>query len=321
MRAFKVALVTDSKEELPDWVSREIEDSGIELIAKKCGSPEEFLEFGKDADMIWTRGRNDVITEAVLPELKNCKAILRSGSGLDGLPVEAAKKLGIKTLNTPEAIAETVAEHTVALLFALARQIPQHDKAVKSGAWESEPGWAKWHVSRQTLGLVGFGHISQKVLGMLKGFEMQCLIFDPFVKPETILEYGAQPVTFEELLKNSDFLSIHCPLTDQTQHLFGEKEFQMMKQTAFLINTSRGPVVDEKALIKALREGWIAGAGLDVLEQEAPGTDNPLYGLENVIITPHIAAFCDEFWTKFWKCSIQVLQGLRDSVKVEERNR
>ena len=312
MNAFKVALVTDSKEDLPDWVLREIGNSGIELAAKKCGTPEELLKLGKDADVIWTRGKNDVITEAVLPELKNCKAIMRSGSGLDGLPVEAAKKLGIKTLNTPEAIAETVAEHAVALLFALTRQIPRHDKAVRSGSWESEPGWAKWHVSRQTLGLAGFGHIAQKVLGMLKGFDMRCLVFDPFAKPETILGHGAQSVSFEDLLKNSDFLSIHCPLTEQTRHLFGEKEFRMMKRTSFMINTSRGPVVDEKALIKALNEGWIAGAGLDVLEQEAPGIDNPLYKLGNVIITPHIAAFSDEFWTKFWKCSIQVLQGVRD---------
>lgn len=312
MNTFKVALVTDSKEDLPDWVLHEIKNSGIELIAKKCATPEEFLAFGKDADVIWTRGRNDVITADALPELKNCKAILRSGSGLDGIPVEAAKKLGIKTLNTPEAIAETVAEHTVALLLALVRQIPQHNQAVKNGLWESEPEWAKWHVSRQTLGLVGFGHIAQKVLGMLKGFDMRCLVFDPFAKPETILEHGAQSVSFEDLLKASDFLSIHCPLTDQTQHLVGEKEFKMMKRNAFLINTSRGPVVDENAMVKALQEGWIAGAGLDVLEQEAPGIDNPLYQLGNVIITPHIAAFSDEFWAQFWTCSIQVLQRVRD---------
>lgn len=311
MNVFKVALVTETKEDLPDWVVREINVSGILLEAKKCLTPDDVLAIGKDADVIWTRGRNEVITEAILPELKNCKAILRSGSGLDGMPIEAAKRLGIKTLNTPEAIAESVAEHTVALLLALTRQIPQHDQAVRGGSWESEPKWAKWHVSRQTLGLVGFGHIAQKVLKMLQGFDMQVLVFDPYTKPETVKAHGAQSVPMEDLLKQSDFISLHCPLTEQTYHLVGEKELKIMKPTAFIINTSRGQVIDEKALLKALTEGWIAGAGLDVLEQEAPNIENPLYQLGSVIITPHIAAFADDFWQKFWACSIQVLQRVK----------
>lgn len=312
MKTFKAVIVSDDFEDLPDWVANDIQDSGIEFNAKKCRSTDEFLTSAKDADFVWTRGRNEVITEESLPALKNCRAIMRSGSGLDGIPVEAARKLGIKVLNTPEAISEAVAEHAVALLFALIRQIPQHDRAVRNGLWNSEPTWAKWHACRQTLGLVGFGHIARSVQKMLKGFEMETIVFDPFADPELIRKHGAKSVSFEELLKNSDFISLHCPLTESTHHLLGEKEFRMMKPTSLLINTSRGPVVDEKALVPALSEGWIGGAGLDVVEDESPEKDNPLYRLENVIITPHIAAFSDEFSTRFWKASIKVLKKFRD---------
>lgn len=157
MCALKVSLVTDNKKDIPDWVLNEINEAGIELTAQKCKNSEELLKCAQYADVIWTRGKNEFVTENILPELKNCKAIMRSGSGLDDIPVEAAKKLGIQALNTPEAIAEIVAEHAVALLFALTRQIPQHDENVRNGGWSSEHTWAKWHVSRQAMGLIGFG--------------------------------------------------------------------------------------------------------------------------------------------------------------------
>lgn len=308
MCSLKVVSVTDNKKDIPDWVLNEIEDAGIELSAKKCKSSEELLKCAKYADVIWTRGRNEFVTSDVLPRLKNCKAIMRSGSGLDGIPIEAARKLGIKVLNTPEAIAEIVAEHAVALLFALTRQIPQHDKTVKSGVWTSEHTWAKWHVSRQIMGLVGFGLIARNVVKMLKGFDMKFLVFDPYADKNLLQSHGVESASFDDVIGNSDFVSVHCPLTAETHHLFGEEEFKKMKENAFLINTSRGAVIDEKALIKALKEDWIAGVALDVTEEEPPSPDNPLLELDNVIMTPHVAAFSDEFAYKFWKASIEKLK-------------
>jgi len=310
MCSLKVSLVTDNRKDIPDWVLNEIDKSGINLTAQKCKSSEELLKYAKYADVIWTRGKNEFVTDSILPEL-NCKAIMRSGSGLDDIPVKAAEKLGIKALNTPEAIAEIVAEHAVSLLFSLTRQIPQHDKSVRNGEWKSEHTWAKWHVSRQTIGLIGFGLIAQNLTKMLKGFNMKFLVFDPYADKKLFESYGVEEATFDDVLKNSDFISLHCPLNDNTYHSFGKEEFEKMKKNAFLINTSRGAVINEKALIKALEENWIAGAALDVTEEEPPKPDNPLLKLENVILTPHIAAFSDEFAYKFWKASIEKLKTLK----------
>jgi D-3-phosphoglycerate dehydrogenase len=309
MSSLKVSLITSDKKDIPAWVVEELENSGIDLTAKKCKSAQDLIATAKDANVIWTQGKNETLTPELLPEFKNCKAIMRSGSGLDDMPVEAAKKLGIKVLNTPEAIAETVAEHAVALLFALTRQLPQHDKAAKNGKWDSGASWAKWHVVGQTLGLIGFGLIARHVAKMLKGFDMRLLVYDPYVDPKFLSEFGAEQCSREKLFKEADFLSVHSPLNEETRHSIGCNEFKMMKKNALLINTSRGAVIDEEALINALKNGEIAGAGLDVTEEEPPAKDNPLLGMDNVIITPHIAAFSDEFTYKFWKASIEKLKG------------
>lgn len=140
---------------------------------------------------------------------------------------------------------------------------------------------------------------------------MKFIAFDPYANQELLRSHGVESATFDDVIKNSDFISLHCPLTDDTHHLFGEEEFKKMKESAFLINTSRGAVIDEKALIKALKKGWIAGAALDVTEEEPPSLENPLLKLDNVIITPHIAAFSDEFAYKFWKASIEKLKEIK----------
>lgn len=310
--SFKVKLVTSNESELPPWVSAKLLENGIAFGAKKCVSEAEFLEFAGDSDVVWTMGVNQVITAGSLTKLKCCKAVLRSGSGVDGLPLKEAERLGIRIANTPEAISGTVAEHTVALLFALVRQIPQHDSAVKNGVWNSDAVWAKWHVHGQALGLIGFGHIPRHVVKMLQGFEMKFLVCDPYADQKILQDYGAQSATLDELLEKSDFVSVHCPLSPDTRHLLGEEEFKKMKSNAFLINTSRGAVIDENALLAALKNGWIAGAALDVMEEEPPPENHPLLKQKNVLVTPHIAAFSDEFLKKFWESSINVLVDIKN---------
>jgi D-3-phosphoglycerate dehydrogenase len=302
---FKVALVTDKLEDLPAWISRELAENNIELKAKKCESPEAFTAFAEDADFVWTRGLNTVITDESLPKLKNCKAVMRSGSGLDGIPLDTARKAGITVLNTPEAIAEMVAEHAVALIMALVRQVPQMDKTVRNGKWDGCHLLMQSHLTGQTLGLVGFGLIARKVAKMLAGFNLELLVFDPYANDNALKEFAARRVSLDELLRNADFVSLHCPLTPETNHLIGEKELKLMKDNAFLINTSRGDVVDEAALINALENKWISGAALDVLSQEPPAFDNKLLQLENTIISPHLAAFSDKFEHQFWKASVE----------------
>jgi D-3-phosphoglycerate dehydrogenase len=238
----------------------------------------------------------------VLEKLPECRALFRSGSGLDALPVARATELGIAVCNTPESIAESVAEHAVALLFSLVRQIPQFDREVRGGEWNSGNSRTRWHLSGRTLGLVGYGRIARNVEQMVSGFKMRVLHFDPFSPTSTPLD---------DLLKESDFISLHCPLSEATHHLIGAEELKLMKAGVLLVNTSRGPVVDETALIAALKSGRIGGAALDVTAEEPPSPDNPLQEMDNVILTPHVAAFSADFEKNFWDCSVKKLIALK----------
>lgn len=310
MAKLKIALVVVDRENVPEWVFPEMEKMGVEFVAQDCKSPEEFLQCVAGAFLIWSMGVCKFITPAVLPQLKACKYIMRSGSGLDSLPVKEAAQFGIVITNTPESIAGAVAEHAVSLLLALAHQVPNYDRRSKSGEWYLNKSWDSWHLCGQTLGLVGFGFIARKVAKFLSGFDFKVLCFDPYQKKEFLMEHHVQPVDLDTLLEESDFISVHCPLTDSTLHLFGEKEFKKMKKSALLVNTSRGAVIDEKALFTALKNKWISGAAIDVTEVEPPAKDNPLLHLENVIITPHVAAWDDVFDENFWRGSVMRIKEL-----------
>lgn len=289
----KVVYISGPESDIPAVFLDEIRNAGIELSCKDCNGEEETLDFSKDAELVWMRGPNRGLTDNVLRKLPLCKAVFRSGSGIDALPVAAAKELGVAVLNTPESISECVAEHAVSLLFAFVRRIPHYDSSVRKGNWEL-PNGMNWHLTGRTLGLVGYGRIARTVEKMVSGFDMKVLHYDPFVKDSMDLD---------ELLKASDFVSLHCPLTDETRGLIDERRLGLMKNGAILVNTSRGPVVDEGALYGALTSGKLGGAALDVLCDEPPKADCPLIGLDNVIITPHIAAFSADFEKNFWSCS------------------
>lgn len=289
----KTVLITGDEHSVPAQYLQQIRDAGIELSCKKCASSEEVEAFCQDANLIWIFGPNHFLTGEMLKRLPNCKGIFRSGSGLDTIPTEDAKKLGIEVLNTPESISECVAEHAVSLLFALIRRIPHYDKNVRNGKWEG-PNGMNWHITGRTLGLVGYGRIGRAVEQMVSGFRMTVLHYDPFA-PDSI--------ELDELLRQSDYVSLHCPLTPETRGLIDARRLSLMKQNALLVNTSRGPVIDEMALIDALKNHTIGGAALDVLCEEPPPKDHPLFALDNVILTPHIAAFSADFEHNFWSCS------------------
>jgi len=308
---FTVALVAIDAPEIPQWVWDLMAAENIQLVAHDCTSREEFLEYAGNASLIWVLGGNSFVSAKslapLLGKLPECGAILRSGSGTDNVPVEEASRLGIVVANTPEATSDIVAEHAIALLFAVVRQTALHDRMIHAGRWDRALGWPKWHLTGQTLGLVGFGHIGRAVVRKMAGFGVTVLVHDPFLSDEVLAECGARPAKLEDLLAQADFVSLHCPLTPATYHKIGEKELRRMKPTAILINTSRGPVVDEVVLTRALREGWIAAAGLDVLEQEPPSPENPLLSLPNVVLTPHIAGLSDQYFENIWRDSVDVI--------------
>ncbi len=306
MTAFKVALVGGLRgQDVPEWVSERLRAENIDFAARECMSRQELAEIAGDADVVWVYGDHQTVYAENLDVLARCGAIIRTGSGTDNIPVPEATALGIIVANTPEAISDSVSNHAIGLLFAVIRQIAKQDRLMRRGVWDRYAGWPDWHLSGQALGLVGFGHIGRLVARKMAGFDMTILAHDPVVPAEVMARFGVQTVAFDDLLAQADFVSLHCPLIPSTYHLIDERALRLMKPKAVLINTSRGPVVDETALFRALNEGWIAGAGLDVFEQEPTPVDNPLLALDNVVVTPHIGGYSDEFYDNFWRFSVE----------------
>jgi D-3-phosphoglycerate dehydrogenase len=310
MRRFKVALAALDGQTVPGWVPEELAQAGIDLVVRECRTDEDLAGHAGDADVVWLFGGSRVLTADNLALLPRCGAIVRTGSGTDNVPVEAATRLGIVVANTPDALTEAVSDHAIGLLFAALRRIAAQDRAVRGGVWDRRRAWPHWTLRGRTLGLVGFGRIARAVARKLSGFEMPVLVYDPLVSAEAAAQHGARTATLDELLARADVVSVHCPLTAETRHLIDERALRRMKPTAVLLNTARGPVIDEGALGRALTEGWIAAAGLDVLEQEPPDLSSPLLRLDNVVLTPHVAAYSDEYLENCWRLSVETVVAL-----------
>jgi D-3-phosphoglycerate dehydrogenase len=221
--------------------------------------------------------------------------------------VGAATDLGIVVANTPEPLAEEVSDHSAALLLDCARGVAIEHSNVRRGKWRTDTSLSSsMRMRGKTLGLIGFGRVARRLVEKLAGFKLKYLACDPYVDSAIVQKLGVELVSMEELLTRSDFVSIHTQLTAETHQLLGEKELRMMKSHAILINTARGAIVDQKALHEALSLGWIARAGLDVLEQEPPAADDPLLQLDNVVLTPHIAAASGELMDALYTAGLQV---------------
>ena len=296
----KIAMITSGEERLPAGIPEKIRQFA-ELRCQRCESPAALVEFAKDCEILWMFGPNIAMKPEALDQMPLVKALFRSGSGLDALPLDYAKEHGMGVYNTPESIAESVAEHAVSLLISLIRQIPMNDRKVREGYTWGKVENMNWHISGRTLGLVGYGNIARRVEAMMQGFRMKVLHYDPFLADSTPLD---------TLLAEADYVSLHCPLTPETRHLINRERLALMKKNALLVNTSRGPVIDEEALVEALKNHTIGGAALDVLCDEDHADGNPLYSCDNVIVTPHIAAFSADFEKNFWECSVEKLKKI-----------
>lgn len=277
----------------------ELEKVGVELVLAPFSDADELVEAARGVDGLYESSVH--YTRDVLESLPNIRAICALGIGVDRVDLAAATDLGIVVINLPRVFHREVAAHAMALLLGLIRKTEACDNAIK--AWAKAPTGPAWprlaeatpthHIYGETLGLVAFGNIARVVARMAQGFEMRVIAYDPFVSQSVADDYGVTMVDLETLFRESDFISAHSPLNEKTRHMIGEAQLRLMKPSALLVNTGRGPVVDEQALIRALQEGWIAGAGLDVLETEPPSPDNPLLHMSNVIVTPHIASSSD----------------------------
>ena len=243
-----------------------------------------------DAVMITSQ---HAITSRVIAAAPKLKVIVKRGARPENVDYDAATKRGIVVAWTPGVNYVAVAEHTVMLMLCLAKKtIPQMER-LRSGAWR-EPDAGIQELCGKTVGIVGLGGIGKALCRMLDGFDVTFLAYDPYISPAQAKEVNVNLVSLKELLRQSDYVNIHAALTEETRHLIGENELSMMKKTAHLINTARGGLIDESALLKALKEGEIAGAGLDVFESEPPEHENPLLHLPNVVVTPHMAGWSDK---------------------------
>jgi D-3-phosphoglycerate dehydrogenase len=268
---------------------------GVKFEEYQCKTEDELIRACRGADAILNTLAP--MTRKVIMELDRTKIIARHGVGCDNVDISAATEKGIMVTNVPQYGKEEVADHAITLMLAAVRKIPQFEKVVREGRWrEWVPPNLRPILSLEyaVLGVLGLGRIGQQVARKAKSaFGMRVLAFDPCLPEEKMTEMGVEPVDLKTLLKSSDVVSIHCPLTKETYHLIDEAQLKLMKKTAFLVNTARGAIVNGDALCRALKEGWIAGAGLDVLEKEPPNLENPLLKLDNVIMTPHVAGYSE----------------------------
>jgi len=268
---------------------------GAEIVEVAAKSDDEFIGAGRDADALYAKGRP--ITKRIIDGLLQCKVIALGSVGVDSVDVAAATARGIPVTNVPDTFIEEVADHALMLILATFRRLTTMDKWVREGRWkDGRPLLHRFpRLMGQTLGLIAFGHVARAVAVRARAFGLHVIAYDPYVEELVLTQHGVEPVGLGELLKRADIVSMHAPSTADAHHMLTEEHFRLMKPEALFINTGRGPTVDERALVKALQEGWIAGAGLDVLEEEPAAPTNPLLRMDNVILTPHVASASARF--------------------------
>lgn len=292
--------------------SEELSPLNVELVQNMGTSPEDIVATAKDAVAILA-GSPPKFSREVLTQLPNLKIIARYGVGVDKIDVQAASELGIMVANLPDVFAEEVATHTMALVLGMMRRLVQSHQLAKMGRWEVAPLKPMFSTEDQVLGIVGLGNIGQAVARKAQPFGFEILVHDPYLSPEIFAQFDAESVDLEALFTRSDIIALTAPHTDDTHHLINEESLKQMKPTAFVVNTSRGGLIDEKALEKGLAEGWIAGAGLDVMEDEPVEADRALLQSDKLTVTPHTAWYTEQAMVRMRRLACQevgrVLKG------------
>jgi D-3-phosphoglycerate dehydrogenase len=287
-----VVAITDSPFENADREQAILGRIGASVQKFNCSNESQVIEAARDAHVILCDA--SPITRNAIAALSQLVGVVEYGIGYDNIDVNAATEKGVVVCNVPDFMTAEVADHAVALILALVRKLHRIGPSTRAGEWN----WRKFRpinsLDGKTVGIVGFGNIGRQVAERMRSFRTQVIAYDPYVSHEMMEKLGAKPTNLDNLLKISDIISIHVPLTKETKQLIGKKELASMKDSIVLVNTSRGSVMDQEALITSLRNGRIAAAGLDVLTKEPPSSDDPLLKLENVIVTPHIGWYSEQ---------------------------
>ena len=311
MTRFK-AVYTD-QHTIPSGPEREIlAEVGAEFIAAECRNEEETIQAAAGAHAVLNASAK--LTSRVIETLKDCLVIARYGIGVDNVDIPAATERGIIICNVPDFCFEEVSDTAMSLILAVSKKVCQMSHLVKQGIWNRNLAKPIHKFSNQTLGLIAFGNIARALVKKARPFGFKINAYDPYVSPEVAQAHGVELVDLDALLATSDVISIHAPLTKETFHLIGEAELKKMKPSAFLVNTGRGPIVDGKALYAALKEGRIAGAGLDVMEKEPPDPQDPLLTLDNVVFTPHYGSYTEE---AYYELRVKAAQGAASVLRGE----
>lgn len=289
----KFKAVTTDQHHFPLQVERDVlARVGVEIVPAVCKNEEETIAACRDAHAILTA--TAPFTRRVIGELKEALVICRYGIGVDTVDIPAATEHGIIVANVPDFCFDQVADTAMSLILSVPRKVHLLNNLIHQGVWKRDVAKPIHNFRGATLGLFAFGNIARNVCRKAVAFGFRIIAHDPYVAPESVREYPMTLVDFDTLLREADLLSVHAPLTHETHHKFDETAFRRMKPSAYFFNLGRGPIHDQKALYRALSEGWIAGAGLDVLEKEPPDPDDPILTLDNVVFTPHYASYTEE---------------------------
>lgn len=284
--------VTDSVFPSLDPSKRVLAELNAQVRLADAPTPDAILAVAREADgMLVTYAH---ITADIIAQLERCQIIARFGIGVDNVDIAAATQAGIVVTRVPDYCIDEVSDHALTLLLALARKITVANRQVQAGQWKMQELVPIHRLRGRTLGLVGFGRIPQALAPKAQALGLDVITFDPYISDEVAAERDVRRVTFDELLQTADYVSIHAPLTEETHAMFDADAFAQMKPDALLINTARGPLVDEQALVDALDTGHLGGAALDVVPHEPLPADSPLLGRDNVILTPHVGFYSEE---------------------------
>lgn len=306
-----LVVVTDSPFPSLDPAKKALEDANAEVVQAPSSSEEDIIKAAENADAILVTYAK--LNENILRSLKNCKAIGRFGIGVDNIDLKVAGELGISVNYVPDYCLDEVSDQAMAMIISMARKIPQSNKLVQSGRWEMPAVVPMYRLRGKTVGLIGFGNIPRLMTPKAQAFGFNVIASDPYAPKELFEKYGVESVSMDELYERSDFISVHAPLLPETKGLVNKDAFKKMKDTAIIVNTARGPLINEKDLIEALDKNEIGGAGLDVVETEPLPKNSPLIGRDNVILAPHTAFYSvealEELQTKAASDVARVLNG------------
>jgi len=287
---------------------------GIDLSEARGTTEDEIIAASAGAQVILCGGAPK-ISAVVIRRLPELKAVVRYGIGVDTVDLAECTKRGIYVANVPDYCIEEVATHALALILSWARKIPIAQANTRAGHWDVAPVKPLRSPRDLVVGILGFGRIAQSLCRMVRGIGFQVWARDPYVPKSRILKKGARPVSLNALVRHSDFISLHLPLSSKTRHIINAEQLKKMKPTAYLVNTARGELIDEKALQAALNRGWLAGAALDVMEKEPPNPDHPLRKMKNLILTPHCAWYTERSQKELReKACAEVVRVLRGGV-------